>query len=128
MLKQPTYQSYKEQSVMTMTPVEMLTMLYDGILKELYIARKNFAQEPLDIAEINDRLQKIQGLFRYLKNSLDKNYDIANNLYSLYDYCTWLLTQANMKKEPAGFDEVEEIVRQLKEAYIQADKNARMHA
>ena len=127
MMMKNSYQSYKEQSVMTMTPAEMLTMLYDGILKEIYIVQKAFQQEPLDIAEVNRGLQKIQKILNYLKTSLDTNYDVANNLFSLYDYCNWILLQANIKKDPAELGEVEDIIKQLKETYIQADKSIRMH-
>ena len=127
MLRQP-YQAYKQQSVMTMTPAEMLTMLYDGILKELYILQETFGKTPLDLAEVNRGLQKAQRILTYLKTSLDTNYNIAKNLYSLYDYCNWILTQANVKKDPSGLDEVEDIIRQLKESYIEADKSLRMQA
>ena len=128
MIRQPSYQAYKQQSVMTMTQAEMLAMLYDGILKELYIVLKAFERQPQDLSEINRGLQKAQKIINYLKTSLDTNYDIANNLFSLYDYCNWILTQANVKKDPAGLEEVGDIVRQLKETYIQADKSIRMHA
>ena len=122
------YQTYKQQSVMTMTPAEMLTMLYDGILKEIYILLKAFERQPPDLAEINRGLQKTQRIFSYLKTSLDTNYDIAKNLLSLYDYCNWILTQVNIKKDPAGLDEVGDLISQLRETYIQADKSIRMHA
>ena len=32
-MKNNPYQSYKQQSVMTMTQGDMLTLLYDGVLK-----------------------------------------------------------------------------------------------
>ena len=127
MMKQ-TYEAYKQQSVMTMTQTEMLTMLYDGILKEVYLLKKAFEQETYEITEINHRLQKMQRIFSYLRTSLDTNYDIAKNLYALYDYCNWILIQANIKKEPFKIDEIIEIVSELKDSYIQADRNVRMHA
>ena len=126
MMKQQSYEAYKQQSVMTMTQTEMLTMLYDGILKEIYIVKKAFEQEPKDIAEINKGLQKTQKIINYLKSSLDTNYDIAKNLYSLYDYCNWILMQANIKKEPFKLDEIEEMITELKESYIQADRSMRI--
>ena len=125
-MKQQSYEAYKQQSVMTMTQTEMLTMLYDGILKEIYIVKKAFEQEPKDIAEINKGLQKTQKIINYLKSSLDTNYDIAKNLYSLYDYCNWILMQANIKKEPFKLDEIEEMITELKESYIQADRSMRI--
>jgi len=127
MMKQ-SYQAYKEQSVMTMTQTEMLTMLYDGILKEIYLVKKAFAREPADFAEANRGLQKAHRILLYLKSSLDTNYDIANNLMSLYDYFDWIITQANVKKDITALDEVIDMIGQLKESYIQADKSIRMHA
>jgi flagellar protein FliS len=126
MMMKQTYQTYKQQSVMTMTSAEMLTMLYDGVLKELYLVRKAF--EAKDYAEINRSLQKIQRILNHLKSSLDLNFDIAKNLMSLYDYCSWIVTQANLKKDPARLDEVAEMIGELKESYIQADRKVRMHA
>lgn len=125
MMKQ-NYQAYKQQSVMTMTSTEMLTMLYDGILKELYLVEKAF--EVKNYEEINRGLQKVQRILNHLKTTLDMNYDIAKNLISLYDYFSWIVTQANLKKDPAKLSEVAEMVRELKESYIQADRKARMHA
>lgn len=125
MMKQ-TYQTYKQQSVMTMTSTEMLTMLYDGILKELYLVEKAF--EGKNYAEINRGLQKVQRILNHLKTTLDMNYDIAKNLMSLYDYFSWIVTQANLKKDPAKLSEVAEMISELRESYIQADRKARMHA
>ena len=127
MMKQ-SYQAYKEQSVMTMTPAEMLTMLYDGILKEMYLVKKALDHEPVDFAEVNRGLQKAHRILLYLKSSLDTDYDIANNLLTLYDYFDWIITQANVKKEGSGLDEIIDMVTQLKDSYIQADKSIRMHA
>ena len=125
MMKQ-SYETYKQQSVMTMTQTEMLSMLYDGILKQVYLVKKAFEREPNDLAEINKGLQKTQKIINYLKFSLDTNYDIAKNLYSLYDYCNWILLQANIKKEPFKLDEIIELINDLKESYIQADKSVRI--
>ena len=121
-----SYETYKQQLVMTMTQAEMLTMLYDGILKEIYIVRQAFLLEPKDLAIINKGLQKAQRILNYLIASLDTKYDVAIGLLSLYDYCGWVLTQANIKKDPEGLEDVEEIIAELKESYISADRNLRM--
>jgi flagellar protein FliS len=113
---------------MTMTKTEMLSMLYDGVLKEIYAICIAFEKQPQDLAEINRGLQKTQKIINYLKSSLDTNYDIGKNLYALYDYCNWILVQANIKKEPFKLEEIVEIINGLKESYIQADRNERIHA
>ena len=110
-----------------MTQAEMLIMLYDGMLKEIYLVKKAFALNPPDIAEINRGLQKVHRILLYLKSSLDCNYDIANNLLSLYDYFDWVVTQANVKKDAKGLDEVIDMITGLKDSYVEADKSIRMH-
>lgn len=117
------YQAYKQQSVMTMTQGEMLTMVYDGILKEL-----NYAKVGLDeknYSEVNRRCQKAQTLLRYLQNSLDNKYDIANELNTLYDFFIRGIINVNVKKAPEGLDEIIQMVAELREAYIQADRKMR---
>ena len=123
-----TYQSYREQSVMTMTTVEMLTLLYDGILKEVSLVKKAFGAEPRDYSAINNRLQKVHIILNHLKYNLDMKYDVAKNLFSLYDYFSWIVIQANTKKDPSRLDEIIDMVGELKESYKQADKKVRMHA
>ncbi|MDR1193706.1 MAG: flagellar export chaperone FliS [Peptococcaceae bacterium] len=125
MMRQP-YQTYKEQSVMTMTSVEMLSMLYDRILRELYTVNNAFEKQ--DYSEINRGLQKVQQILNHLKSTLDLKYDIARNLMSLYDYFSWLTLRANVKKDPAGLDEMTRMIGELKDSYVRADKQARMHA
>lgn len=117
------YQAYKQQSIMTMTPGDMLTALYDGILKEIAVAKAAFQQN--DIPEINRSLQKVQRILRHLQNSLDFQYEIASSLNMLYDYYLYLAMQANIKKDPAGLDELAEMVAELRQVYIDADKKSR---
>lgn len=108
---------------MTMTPGDMLTALYDGILKEIAVSREAFGRG--DIPEINRSLLKIQRILRHLQSSLDRQYEISASLDSLYDYFIFLATQANVKKDPAGLDELESMISELRQAYIEADKKTR---
>ena len=45
---------------------------------------------------------------------------IAANLGSLYDYCLTQLVQANVKKDAAPLDIVEEVLRDLRTAWAEA--------
>lgn len=117
------YQTYKQQSIMTMTSGEMLTALYDGILKELERVKIAFGQK--DYAQINQSLQKVQRILQHLKSSLDFKYEVAQGLDSLYDYFIHITVQANLHKDPTGLAEVEEMVTELRAAYREADRQAR---
>lgn len=108
---------------MTMTTGDMLTALYDGILKQIAIAKAAFERN--DIIEINTSLQKVQKILHHLQDSLDLQYEIAKNLDALYDYFIFLATQANVKKDPAGLDELSTMISELRQTYIEADKKNR---
>mgnify|MGYP001623257989 FL=1 len=120
---QNRYQAYKQQSMLTMTQGEMLTAVYDGLLKAIYSAQKAF--ETRDLPEINKHLLKAQEILGYLKSTLNSQYEIAQNLESLYDYFIQQLRQANVKKSPEGLQDVAQMIQELRDAFVQADKNVR---
>lgn len=119
------YASYKKQSVMTMTPGEMLLTLYDEILKELATAKRGIEQK--NYTEVNRALQKSQRILNHLKTTLDFKYDISKNLNSLYDYFISRIVSANMKKDVSLLDEISPMIAELRETYSQADKLSRKH-
>lgn len=123
MVKNNPYQAYKQQSVMTMTPGDMLTAVYDGLLKELNFVQAAFAAK--DYSEINRRCQKAQRLLQHLQSSLDFKYEISNNLNNLYHYFIRVMIQINVKKDPAGLEDIIQMISDLRETYVQADKKAR---
>ena len=118
------YQKYQQQSVMTMTRGEMLIQLYDGVIKNLN-AVKHFNNEK-KYSEANISSQKAQKILNYLDSTLDFKYDISNNLSSLYDYFNYRIVEANIHKDNAAVDEVLQMVTDLRDTFIQADKNARV--
>ena len=122
-MKNNPYRAYKQQSILTMTPGDMLTTVYDGLLKELASAQVSFNKN--DISEINRHLKKAQLILKHLQNSLDSQYEVSENLYSLYDYFTHIIIQANIKKDPSSLDEIITMISELRNTYIQADKQTR---
>ena len=117
------YQAYKQQSYMTMTQGDMLTALYDGLIKE--IAKAQILFQTKDYMGINTRLQKAQSIVLHLQKTLDYKYEISNSLNSLYDYFLHVLVQANIKKDPSSLDELIGLITELRNTYIQADKQLR---
>lgn len=122
-MPQNPYQKYQQQSIMTMTQGEMLTKLYDEVIKQLN-AVKQF-NEKKDYQSANIASQKAQKILKYLDATLDFQYEISNNLSALYDYFIRRLVDANLHKENAPIDEVLPMIDELREAFIQADHTAR---
>jgi len=117
------YKTYKQQSVMTMTSGDLLITLYDGMLKELAQARNAFSRN--DYEDINKELKKVQLMLGHLKSTLDFEYEISNNLNALYDYFLDTVKKANLKKDPAGLDEVTQMITELRDTFSQAYKKTR---
>ena len=98
------YQQYQRQSVMTMTQGEMLTKLYDEVIKQMSGAKICLTEK--DLSGVNNALQKAQRILFYLKSTLDFKYEISGNLDALYDFFIERIVQANLKKDAAMLDEI----------------------
>lgn len=117
------YEKYKEASVTTMTQGEMLTALYDEIIKQLnksilFINEKN-------ISEANKSLQKSQDVINYLIATLDQKYPISNQLSMMYNFFNQQIVQSNIKKETSYITDILPMIVDLKQTFVQADKLAR---
>lgn len=123
---QNPYQKYQQQSVMTMTPGEMLLRLYDEVITQLSAARQ--FNEQKDISGANAAFLKAQRILRYLDQTLDPQYEISANLSALYDYFIRRLAEANIRKENGPIDEVLPMIEELRETFFQADKASRATA
>jgi len=120
---QNAYQKYQQQSVTTMTQGEMLIRLFDETVKQLN-AVKQF-NDAKDYEMANAASKKTQQIIQYLNSTLNFKYEISNNLSALYEYFIHRLVQANLHKDNAIVDEVLSMICDLRETFIQADKNAR---
>ena len=95
------YKKYREQSINTMTQGEMLVLLFETCVKRLtegvmYIEQK-------DYAKANECLQKGERIIRYLDNTLDRQYEISENLTLLYDYFLRRIMTGNIHKDAAAY-------------------------
>lgn len=122
-MAQNPYQKYQQQSVMTMTPGEMLLKLYDEVITQLNAARQ--FNEEKDIQKANAAFQKAQKILRYLDQTLDPQYEISASLSALYDYFIRRLVDANLHKDNAPIDEILPMIQELRDTFAQADKATR---
>ena len=122
-LNKAVYQ-YQQNSIMTATPEELTLMLYNGCIKGIRLAK--IGLEDKDYEKANLYLCKAQAIIRELRATLDMKYDISKNLYELYTYFLDRLIEANVKKESAILDEVEQFVSDLRDTWAEAMKDARI--
>lgn len=117
------YQQYKEQSLATLTPGEILVKLYEELTKQLMLAKIKI--EAKDFGAVNNALTKSQTIVNTLASSLDMRYPISKELRDMYVFISQHLLQANLKKDAKMVEECIPLVKDLRDAFEQADRISR---
>ncbi|MFZ3171708.1 MAG: flagellar export chaperone FliS [Carboxydocellales bacterium] len=115
---QNPYINYKQTAVQTASPEKLLLMLYDGAIK--FGHQACVAMEQKDLEASNKYLGKIQDIVSELIVNLNMDYEISQNLYSIYEYINTRLVAANIQKSPEPLLEVMGYLRELRESFAQA--------
>lgn len=120
------YSQYAAQSIMTMTPGEMLTRLYDGAVLDLNLAVQGIEEK--DYEKVNLYIQKAQKIITYLTVTLDMRYPVSENLAALYDFFNYYIRKANIEKSAAMLKEVIPMIEDLRNTFTECDRLSRMSA
>ncbi|NLM52708.1 MAG: flagellar export chaperone FliS [Firmicutes bacterium] len=120
MLPNP-YQKYQKTMVETVTPAQLVLMLYNGAIRFLKQAQMGLEEGKLEVCHQN--ILKAQDILTELMTSLDlEQGEIARNLYQLYDYMYHRLVDANIKKDGQILLEVQQFLSELRETWSEAIK------
>ncbi len=114
------YQNYKAQAVNTMTPGEMLGLLYDELLKRL--TRAELALEKKDYALFDQSMQRSNDIVNYLKNTLDHKFEISSELNRLYDFFLYEFSRISAGRNPKVIAEVRPLIVELRDAFREAQR------
>ena len=115
------FQSYKEQSVNTMTQGELLLLLYDELYKRLSQAELMLDQQNYPVYESS--IERSVAIIDYLDSTLDRQYPISGNLAQLYEYFTYELGRAKIGRRKEVLSHVKSMVAELRDAFRQAQKS-----
>lgn len=121
MIKSP-YEKYRQSSVQTSTPAQLLLMMYDGAIRFVKMGVEGIKEQ--DFQKANTFLNKTQSIVNELIVTLDYSFDVSKSLSSLYEYINYLLIQANIKKEAAPAEEALGYLVELRQTWAQAAKMA----
>ncbi|ANE33907.1 flagellar export chaperone FliS [Campylobacter hyointestinalis] len=115
------YQAYNQNNMGIESPKKLITMLYEGILRFIYRAKK--AMDDGDIENKVLFLNKTNAIFFELINSLDMRQGaVSQYLNGLYARQIQLIAEANLKNDKAPLDEVIHVTRELLDAWHDATK------
>jgi flagellar secretion chaperone FliS len=111
--------AYKQQSILTATPGQLVVMLYDGCLR--FLNQAAYAMREGNQAEAGTRLGRAEAIIEELHATLDmeKGGVIASRLQGIYVFCSRQLLEARMAQEPEMIDKVGELLGELRDAWSQ---------
>jgi len=121
MRAQRAIQSYGEvkvgTGVATANNVQLIQMLFDGLLESLSAARGHIQHN--NIQEKSKAVARASRIVLGLQGALDfeKGGDLANNLNELYSYVTRRLFQVNAQNDLVVLDEIYSLMKEIRDAW-----------
>ncbi len=112
------YQQYQQNSIKSADRGKLTLILYENAAKFIKQAIRFIDQNKPQ--ESHKAIIKSQEIITYLSDTLNMDYDIAKNLYTLYEYMTRRLVEGNIKKDKAILTEVLDLVADLRETWREA--------
>jgi flagellar secretion chaperone FliS len=111
--------TYRQQSVLTATPGQLVVMLYDGALR--FLLQASTALRSGDPLGCDAKLRRAEAIVDELHSSLDKDSggEIASRLEGIYVFCKRHLMEARLERDPAMIEKVSELLAELREAWVE---------
>jgi flagellar protein FliS len=111
--------AYKQQSILTATPGQLVVMLYDGCLRFLHQAA--YALRGGDVTESHARLARAEAIIDELHATLDLEQGgvVASRLQGIYVFCSRHLLEARAAGDAEKIDKVGELLTELRDAWAQ---------
>jgi flagellar protein FliS len=109
------YQNYRQNSVTTAGPEELVVLMYKGLEKNIKQGMLHIKQNNFEKA--NRVLLRGQDIVSELMMSLDMGVGISHQLYTLYDFVLSNLRDANVEKDCKKLQDVLGIITGLREAW-----------
>ena len=114
------FQNYKAQTLNTMTQGELLLLLYDELVKRLL--RGDLALEQGDYELFEGSIQRCIDIVRYLDDTLDRRYEISQNLHRLYDFFCYDLNRIIIGRNRSELNKLRPMITELRDAFRVAER------
>jgi len=119
-MNQQAHETYLRMQVHTAAPWELTTLLFNGCIKFMKQALE--AIDRRDYESKNMYIKRAVDIINELQATLDKKYEVAHQLSSLYVYMADQLFKANIKLDKASLTECIELMTDLKDTWVQSMK------
>ena len=114
----PAPNVYRDQSVLTATPEQLVVMLYDGANR--FLTQSAVAMRDGRAGLAGEKLRRAEAIIDELLATLDMSVgQIAERLQSLYLFFKEHLMSARLNQDASKVDEVARLMRELRSAWGQ---------
>ena len=111
-------QAYRESTVLTASPEQLVVMLYDGAGRFLRQAEAALGEGAVEHA--HDRMNRGEAIVDELLATLDMDQgQIAERLQAIYVYCKRCLIEARLERDASKVRLVVRLLTELREAWAQ---------
>ncbi len=115
------YQQYKQQSLNTMTPGELLLLVLDELVKRLM--RGDLALQQQDYELFEASIDRCIAIVRYLDDTLDRKYEISRELHRLYEFFSYDLNRIKIGRNKQELDRLSPLIIDLRDTFRMAERN-----
>ena len=116
------YQQYKQQSISSMTPGELLMLLYDELVKRSTLA--SLAMDKMDWPVFEAAVERCIDIINYLDETLDHQYPISHDLSRMYDYFTYELGRIKIGRNKKELERLRPMLADMRDAFRMAEKTS----
>jgi len=111
--------AYQQTHVQSSSPLELVVLLYNGLLKFIVATRDGIDRN--DLVAKRDNLSRAFAILAELQSTLNmtEGGEVATSLDALYTYATGRLSDFNVRGDRAALDEVERLMTPLRDAWTE---------
>jgi flagellar secretion chaperone FliS len=110
--------AYRENSIMTASPEQLVVMLYDGAGRFLRQAEGSMIDGSW--LQASEKLSRAEAIIDELLATLDMDAgEVADRLQSIYVFCKARLIEARIERDAVRVDQVARLLGELREAWSQ---------
>jgi flagellar protein FliS len=110
--------AYRENSIMTASPEQLVVMLYDGAGRFLRQAEGSMTDGSW--MQASEKLSRAEAIIDELLATLDMDAgEVADRLQSIYVFCKTRLIEARIERDSVRVDQVARLLGELREAWSQ---------
>ena len=112
-------QTYRENTVLTATPEQLVVMLYDGALR--FLRRAAAAMQEHEIETSHNELRRAERIVAHLDSVLDYEHDarMAGQLHDVYRFCLAHMRRARFERDASKLAEVGRLLGELRGSWAQ---------